>query len=118
MVRSLSSSNEDVVAAASLSAVAATLEKLAASGSEDADLREDLKAGISAVLTQACRIYADLSELPETAPPVTALIMSPTEACVVAAALLRSVSLTPFEFAIWFSGGGPGGRGPADSASV
>ena len=85
---------------------------------EEVSPLEGLQVDISAVLTYACRIYADLSELPETTPPVTALIMSPTEACVVAAALLRSVSLTPFEFAIWFSGGGPGRQSSVDQTST
>jgi hypothetical protein len=118
MERSLSSSSEATSPAGSLHTVAASLEKIAGSVTRDPNLRGDLQADISAALTYACRIYADLSELPETTPPVSALIMSPTEACVVAAALLRSVSLTPFEFAIWFSGGGPGGQSPADSAST
>jgi hypothetical protein len=110
MVRSLSSFNEETSPASNLHSVAVALEQLCAAGTQEAT-HENLQADISAVLTYACRIYAGLSELPETTPSVTALIMSPTEACVVAAALLRSVSLTPFEFAIWFSGGGPGGQG-------
>ena len=33
------------------------------------------------------------------------LDLTPTQACTVAAALRRSQLLTPFEFAIWYSGG-------------
>lgn len=65
------------------------------------------EADISALLTQAVKLYAALSDQPGTGPPSSHLAVNPTEAVVAAAALLRSQRLTPFEFAIWFDGGEP-----------
>lgn len=54
------------------------------------------------LLTHACRLYAAGPD-PYAPDALAALRLSPTEACVVAAALLHSHSLTPFEFGVWFS---------------
>jgi hypothetical protein len=57
----------------------------------------------------AVRLYAAAAERAPDAPASAQLDLSPTEACTAAAALLRSQLLTPFEFAIWFSGAGQEG---------
>jgi sugar/nucleoside kinase (ribokinase family) len=61
------------------------------------------QAEVSALLTAATRLYAACSEDPYGTAALADLRVTPTEACTVAAALLRSQSLTPFEFSIWFS---------------
>ena len=58
---------------------------------------------VSALLTAAVRLYTSYSEEPYGRSALAELRVTPTEACTVAAALLRSQSLTPFEFSIWFS---------------
>jgi hypothetical protein len=69
-----------------------------------ADGGEDLATGaVSELLTAAVRLYALASERRHEGIGGAELIVTPTEAVTVAAALLRSQQLTPFEFAIWFS---------------
>ncbi len=85
--------------------VAAIAETLSAAGRE-ADAEQ---ADLSTLLAAASRVYAACSSDPYGQESLTALAMTPTEACTVAAALLRSQSLTPFEFSIWFSDGRIGG---------
>ncbi|TYB42442.1 hypothetical protein [Actinomadura chibensis] len=60
-------------------------------------------ADLGALLTHAVRLYAACAENPYTPDALAELRLSPTEACVAAAALLHSQSLTPFEFAVWFN---------------
>jgi hypothetical protein len=91
---------------AELSSVVECLEHLVAETvrqQADADLDE---TGISALLTHAVKLYSAVSEQPGPPPPYQHLRVTPTEAVIAAAALLRAVRLTPFEFAIWFDGGG------------
>jgi len=61
---------------------------------------------VSALLTDAIRRYASLSSDPYGDEALAGLDITTTEACTVATALLRSQSLTPFEFAIWFASSG------------
>lgn len=67
------------------------------------------QSDVSALLAAACRVYAALSDDPYGCAALADLRLTTTEACTVAAALLRSQSLTPFEFSIWFGGGRVGG---------
>jgi hypothetical protein len=69
-----------------------------------ADAGEDLATGaVSELLAAAVRLYAVASERGHEGIGGAELRVTPTEAVTVAAALLRSQQLTPFEFAIWFS---------------
>lgn len=90
----------------------ATLQQLVADLDEAAKISLEPGSGTglgepeaSRLMTAAARLYALACEQAEHAPKPENLVLSPTEACIVAAALLRSQLLTPFEFAIWFSGG-------------
>jgi hypothetical protein len=60
---------------------------------------------VSRLLSDVVRLYAAMSEERDTMPPPSQIKVTATEAVVVAAALLRSQRLTPFEFAIWYDGG-------------
>jgi hypothetical protein len=64
---------------------------------------------LAMLLRGAVRLYANGSAEPYGAASLRTLDLTPTEACTVAAALLKSQSLTPFEFSIWFSEGRIGG---------
>jgi hypothetical protein len=81
-------------------------EALSAGGGEPADVDQ---GEIAALLAAASRLFANSSPEPYGAASLAALELTPTEACTVAAAMLRSQSLTPFEFSIWFSGARVGG---------
>jgi hypothetical protein len=61
---------------------------------------------LSAQLTEAIKRYSSLSQDPYGDEALAGLDVTTTEACTVATALLRSQSLTPFEFAVWFSSSG------------
>jgi hypothetical protein len=61
---------------------------------------------LSAQLSEAIKQYASLSSDPYGDEALGGLDITTTEACTVATALLRSQSLTPFEFAVWFSSSG------------
>ena len=61
---------------------------------------------LSARLSEAIKQYASLSSDPYGDEALGGLDITTTEACTVATALLRSQSLTPFEFAVWFSSSG------------
>ena len=61
---------------------------------------------LSALLSDAIKRYASLSPDPYGDEALAGLDVTTTEACIVATALLRSQSLTPFEFAVWFSSSG------------
>jgi hypothetical protein len=63
------------------------------------------QADLSALLTVAMKLYTALSPDPYSDDALAGLVLSPTEACTVAAALLRSQGLSPFEFSIWFASG-------------
>lgn len=65
-----------------------------------ADVRSDTAGEL---LTQASRLYAARGADQYAPAVLAALRLTPTEACAVAAALLHAHSLTPFEFAVWFS---------------
>src|SRR5262249_44450460 len=67
------------------------------------------QAEVSELLATTTRLFTACSPDPYGPASLAALSVTPTEACTVAAALLRSQSLTPFEFSIWFSGGRVGG---------
>jgi hypothetical protein len=64
------------------------------------------QAELSARLTEAIRLYTSDSPDPYSDEALSGLAITPTEACTVAAALLRSQSLSPFEFSVWFSSSG------------
>jgi hypothetical protein len=64
------------------------------------------QAELSAVLTEAIKRYVTLSCDPYGDQALAGLGITTTEACTVATALLRSQSLTPFEFSVWFSSSG------------
>jgi hypothetical protein len=76
----------------------AELGDLAAAGH-----RPDDPVALGALLTLAVRLYTDGSENPYGPAALAELKLTPTEACTAAAALLHAQSLTPFEFAVWFS---------------
>jgi hypothetical protein len=61
---------------------------------------------VSALLSEAIRLYASQSSDPYGDEALAGLTVTPTEACTVAAALLHSQSLSPFEFSVWFSSSG------------
>jgi hypothetical protein len=61
---------------------------------------------LSAALTDAIKRYASLASDPYGDEALAGLAVTTTEACTVATALLRSQSLTPFEFAVWFASSG------------
>jgi len=61
---------------------------------------------LSTRLSEAIKQYASLSSDPYGDEALGGLDITTTEACTVATALLRSQSLTPFEFAVWFSSSG------------
>ena len=61
---------------------------------------------LSSALTDAIKRYSSLSSDPYGDEALAGLDVTTTEACIVATALLRSQSLTPFEFAVWFSSSG------------
>jgi len=103
-VRSLSSSDALRV----LINDAKTLSReLSATPLSPAELAETDLAGL---LGAVVALYVQLSGDPYDARQLAAMNITPTDACTVAAALLRSQSLTPFEFSIWFGGGRVGGR--------
>ena len=63
-------------------------------------------ADLSAALTEAIKRYAEHASDPYGDAALSGLAVTTTEACTVATALLRSQSLTPFEFAVWFASSG------------
>jgi hypothetical protein len=79
--------------------VSATVAALPAEGSGPTVARIDA----ATLLASAVRLYASQSDGGHRGPSGAELAVTPTEAVTVAAALLRSQQLTPFEFAIWFS---------------
>ncbi|WUI01311.1 hypothetical protein OHR68_05665 [Spirillospora sp. NBC_00431] len=93
-------SNSDGAGRASaLARLVAELDDLAATG--DRAPRDPAELG--ALLTAAVRLYSGCSENPYGPEALAELKLTPTEACTAAAALLHAQSLTPFEFAVWFS---------------
>jgi hypothetical protein len=64
------------------------------------------QADLSALLSVAIKLYTSLSADPYGDEALAGLAVTPTEACTVATALLHSQSLSPFEFAVWFSSAG------------
>ena len=64
------------------------------------------QADLSALLSVAIKLYTALSPEPYGDEALTGLTVTPTEACIVASALLHSQSLTPFEFSVWFATAG------------
>lgn len=70
---------------------------------------------VTALLTEAVRLYAAVVEDTESEiPPIDASI-STTEAMVVACALLRAHRLNPFDLALWFSRTAPHRRANAET---
>lgn len=65
---------------------------------------------LAGLLGAVVALYVQLAGDPYDAGRLAAMNITPTDACTVAAALLRSQSLTPFEFSIWFGGGRVGVR--------
>jgi len=66
---------------------------------------EFAEADLAGLLGIVVQLYVKLADDPYDARRLAAINVTPTDACTVAAALLRSQSLTPFEFSIWFGGG-------------
>lgn len=64
------------------------------------------QAAVSALLSEAIKLYVALSDEPYGDDALAGLTVTPTEACTVATALLHSQSLSPFEFSVWFSSSG------------
>ena len=56
------------------------------------------------LLGRAVQLYARSADDPYAPELLILLDAAPTDACIAAAALLESQSLTPFEFSVWFSG--------------
>lgn len=102
-MRSLSSSD----ALRGLIEDAKALSEELAGGDQPAEVGESDLAGL---LGAVVRLYVQLAGDPYDPRRLAAINVTPTDACTVAAALLRSQSLTPFEFSIWFGGGRVGGR--------
>lgn len=63
------------------------------------------ESDLAGLLGAVVRLYVQLAGDPYDERRLAAMDITPTDACTVAAALLRSQSLTPFEFSIWFGGG-------------
>jgi len=63
------------------------------------------EADLATTLAAATRLYSNCAPNPYASAMLRQLEVSPTEACTVAATLLRAQSLTPFEFSVWFSSG-------------
>jgi hypothetical protein len=63
-------------------------------------------AAVSALLSDAIKLFVALSDDPYGDEALAGLTITPTEACTVATALLHSQSLSPFEFSVWFSSSG------------
>lgn len=91
--------SEDVRRAAGIARAAAG--EIGSGVEQEGIAQEDL----SALLTAAAQLYASCSADPYSDGALAGLKMTATEACTVAAAVLRAQSLTPFEFSIWFSSG-------------
>jgi hypothetical protein len=71
---------------------------------------------VTALMTEAVRLYAAVTEeIEREIPPIDASI-STTEAMVVACALLRAHRLNPFDLALWFSRTAPRARADASDA--
>lgn len=64
------------------------------------------QSDLSALLSDAIKLYVSRSADPYGDEALAALTVTPTEACTVATALLHSQSLSPFEFSVWFSSSG------------
>jgi len=61
---------------------------------------------LSSELSDAIKRYAALSSDPYGDEALAGLDVTTTQAVTVATALLRSQSLTPFEFSVWFASSG------------
>lgn len=70
---------------------------------------------VTALVTEAVRLYAAVVEETEREVPVIDASISTTEAMVVACALLRAHRLNPFDLSLWFSRTAPHRRPSADS---
>lgn len=71
---------------------------------------------VTALLTEAVRLYAGVVEEIEREIPPNDASISTTEAMVVACALLRAHRLNPFDLALWFSRTAPRYRAGASEA--
>ena len=80
-----------------------TVQAARALRAQDAPLSQ---ADVSALLSEAIRLYVSRSSDPYSDEALAGLTVTPTEACTVATALLRAQSLSPFEFSVWFSSSG------------
>jgi hypothetical protein len=65
------------------------------------------QVALSRLLAVAVQLYARLSAAPYGDEALAGLDVTPTEACTVAAALLRAQALSPFEFSAWFAATAP-----------
>lgn len=79
------------------------LHKRIAAVNEAGQIARVMPKDVTALMTEAVRLYAGVTEeIEREIPPIDASI-STTEAMVVACALLRAHRLNPFDLALWFS---------------
>ena len=90
-------------ASPNFAALARALHEGVAAASAAGKIAEVAPRDVTALLSEAVRLYAAVVEETEREiPPIDASI-STTEAMVVACALLRAHRLNPFDLALWFS---------------
>ena len=92
------------------------LHERIASVSDAGQIARVVPEDVTALMTEAVRLYAAVTEeIEREIPPIDASI-STTEAMVVACALLRAHRLNPFDLALWFSRTAPRARADASDA--
>ncbi|ODU05918.1 MAG: hypothetical protein ABS81_06145 [Pseudonocardia sp. SCN 72-86] len=100
-------SQPGATAVATLPGIAGELERAVGRIVADGDLQGVAlvaDSDVQRILTAAVRLYAASSEARgDEFPPFLGTAVAPTDAVVVACALLRAMELTPFELALWFS---------------
>lgn len=102
-------SNSDVTAEPCVDLRALTDDVKAATQAYAHTISPASQADLAALLGCVARLYSACSTNPYGSEALSALDLTTTDACTVAAVMLRSQSLTPFEFAIWFTSGQVGG---------
>lgn len=83
--------------------LARELHNRIAAVSDAGQIAQIVASDVTALMTEAVRLYAAVTEeIEREIPPIDSSI-STTEAMVVACALLRAHRLNPFDLALWFS---------------
>jgi hypothetical protein len=99
-------SQSDSTGVATLPGIAVELERAVGRMVAGGDLQAVAlvaDADVQRILTAAVRLYSASSEARgREFPPLLGDAVAPTDAVVVACALLRAMELTPFELALWF----------------